>query len=423
MVARTKHSPKTLSAGTNDVLSTGSILVIVPNQPRDHASNALRQLADSLLEQIDQLCSEQCRLIREEVAAYRRGGAVTDDDLFAEGRAHLKFMLETMGSGDPDVAPARQLGTKRAQQGIPLDEVMSAYRVGSRFWWEEISRRVEEGDLPRRSLLLAGSEIWQGQAEYSEEMAVAYRQVVTDQLIQQQHARSALVAGLLEGPLPEGVSAWDAVRILGLPDNGYVAVVAIGGDALDTGMPKVEQALSAVGFPSAWRRESDALVGLVSLSSRSRVGRLQQVLHDNTGHSIGVSPLYEGIPPFGEGLRYARAALLAATGTDRTVMFDQNPYAVAAVSDPETMRRYAATVLGAVNTLDVQDKMLLVDTFRQWIRCGGAFAETAEQLCCHTNTVRYRLRRLKELTGRDVTRPGDVAELWLAVEADTRLNS
>lgn len=413
----------TLSAQTIGAMPSRSNLITVSTNPGDDAATAVQRLADGLLEHIDRLCLEQCRLIRDEVGVYKPGGLVGEDDLFAEGRAHLEFALQTMGSGTPDLEPARQLGRKRAHQGVPLDEVMSAYRVGTRFWWEEFSRRVEEAGLPRQSLLIAGSQIWLRQTEYSDAMAAAYRQVVTDQLIQQQHARSALVAGLLEGSLPSGVSPWDAARMLNLPDTGHLVVVAIGGDALATGMTTIEAALDAVGFPSAWRREADAQVGLVSLSANSRLTRLRNVLQDNTGHSIGVSPLYKGIPPFGEGLKYARAALQAATPTDRIVVFDHNPYAVAAVSDPQTMKRYAATVLQNVNELPDADRAALLDTFRQWIACGGAFAETAEVLCCHSNTVRYRLRRLKELTGRDVARPGDIAELWLAVEADARLRS
>jgi DNA-binding PucR family transcriptional regulator len=35
----------------------------------------------------------------------------------------------------------------------------------------------------------------------------------------------------------------------------------------------------------------------------------------------------------------------------------------------------------------------------------------------HRNTVRYRLRRLEELTGRSLAQPTGVAELHLALEA------
>jgi DNA-binding PucR family transcriptional regulator len=45
----------------------------------------------------------------------------------------------------------------------------------------------------------------------------------------------------------------------------------------------------------------------------------------------------------------------------------------------------------------------------------------AELLCCHPNTVRYRLRRIEKRTGRSLSRPRDLAELCLAFEVHRRL--
>ncbi|MEV0826218.1 helix-turn-helix domain-containing protein [Nonomuraea rubra] len=37
-------------------------------------------------------------------------------------------------------------------------------------------------------------------------------------------------------------------------------------------------------------------------------------------------------------------------------------------------------------------------------------------MLCHRNTVRYRLGRLRDLTGRSVHHPAEAAELLLALE-------
>ena len=44
-------------------------------------------------------------------------------------------------------------------------------------------------------------------------------------------------------------------------------------------------------------------------------------------------------------------------------------------------------------------------------------AEAAGKLHVHRNTVRYRLKRIEELTGRTLTQPTGLAELHLALEA------
>ncbi|WP_372512943.1 helix-turn-helix domain-containing protein [Mycobacterium cookii] len=45
----------------------------------------------------------------------------------------------------------------------------------------------------------------------------------------------------------------------------------------------------------------------------------------------------------------------------------------------------------------------------------------AQRLCCHPNTVPYRLQRIEKRTGLSHSRPRDIAELCLAFEVHRRL--
>ena len=60
----------------------------------------------------------------------------------------------------------------------------------------------------------------------------------------------------------------------------------------------------------------------------------------------------------------------------------------------------------------------LRDTLAAYVRCGGSVARTAEALYVHRNTVRYRLRRVEQLTELDLRRPEDrlLCELVLLAE-------
>ena len=53
-----------------------------------------------------------------------------------------------------------------------------------------------------------------------------------------------------------------------------------------------------------------------------------------------------------------------------------------------------------------------------WLACGGFVDTAAKTLFCHPNTVRYRLNRVAEHTGRSLTDPRAVTELILALQAD-----
>ncbi|CCW15456.1 MULTISPECIES: CdaR family transcriptional regulator [Rhodococcus] len=56
----------------------------------------------------------------------------------------------------------------------------------------------------------------------------------------------------------------------------------------------------------------------------------------------------------------------------------------------------------------------LADTLDAYLDCGGAVETCARQLFVHPNTVRYRLKRITEVTGRDPTNPRDAYVLRIA---------
>jgi PucR family transcriptional regulator, purine catabolism regulatory protein len=58
----------------------------------------------------------------------------------------------------------------------------------------------------------------------------------------------------------------------------------------------------------------------------------------------------------------------------------------------------------------------LAATLRAYADCDLNVARTAQRLTVHPNTVRYRLRRIHEITGRDPRRFGALAELLTALD-------
>jgi DNA-binding PucR family transcriptional regulator len=86
--------------------------------------------------------------------------------------------------------------------------------------------------------------------------------------------------------------------------------------------------------------------------------------------------------------------------------------------DPEQAGELGMRVLDGVFALDEHKRELLLDTFTAWVDVGGSVDRAARAgLFCHANTVRNRLHRLEELTGLTLSRPRELVELVLAVEA------
>ena len=56
----------------------------------------------------------------------------------------------------------------------------------------------------------------------------------------------------------------------------------------------------------------------------------------------------------------------------------------------------------------------LIETLNAYLDCGGAIEACARKLFVHPNTVRYRLKRITDFTGRDPTQPRDAYVLRVA---------
>ena len=93
------------------------------------------------------------RLFRE-IDAYRDGTVVRKDEVSASCEANLTFVFHSLsGHADVDVSPAEHTGTARALVGLPLPAVMTAYRIGFRFMWEETLAAARAAGIPTESIL------------------------------------------------------------------------------------------------------------------------------------------------------------------------------------------------------------------------------------------------------------------------------
>ena len=83
----------------------------------------------------------------------------------------------------------------------------------------------------------------------------------------------------------------------------------------------------------------------------------------------------------------------------------------------ETLQGFKESTVGPVIDYDKEHGTQLLETLRAYMECDRNVQEAAELLHVHKHTVRYRLRRVTELTGLDVTKFEDAAQLYLAVRA------
>jgi hypothetical protein len=89
---------------------------------------------------------------------------------------------------------------------------------------------------------------------------------------------------------------------------------------------------------------------------------------------------------------------------------------LAAVPD-EVRRAFAVRVLEPVLAYDARTGAGLRETLEAFLDCSGSWSRAAQRLHLHVNTVRYRIGRVEELTGRDLGELADRVDVYLALRS------
>ncbi len=389
---------------------------------------ALADLAAWAEARLPRLIDDACAAVVDRIPMYRsETQLVPAAELRRSVERNLRFLVAAINNPEAplDLAAPQETGGRRARQGAPLPEVLQAYRLSFATLWDALVEHARGSRQPATvdALLTASSMIWQVTDEHALALTEAYRAATAELLLAQQRRRSALVEALLTGhPGPEA-GPWEAAALLGLQPDGQLVVVAADTRGFaEESLHGIEGKLAAHGIVSGWRLTPARQLGVVSLQDDQR-DTLLDMLGEAASARTGVSPPYSSLADTPRALHLAQAALVGIPpGHTEVHMFNPSPLAALMVCEPSEGRRLAEEVLGPVLRLSPDDRTTLLDTLNAYLDHEGSAERAAEVLYCHPNTVRYRLRRLQELTGRSLTDPQGVAELATAAYA-LRLSS
>jgi DNA-binding PucR family transcriptional regulator len=83
---------------------------------------------------------------------------------------------------------------------------------------------------------------------------------------------------------------------------------------------------------------------------------------------------------------------------------------------PEARQSFRRLLLGPLIEYDRTHHANLVRTLDAFLRSSGSWQRCAGEMHVHVNTVRYRLERVEQLTGRDLSRFEDRVDFFLALQ-------
>ncbi len=85
------------------------------------------------------------------------------------------------------------------------------------------------------------------------------------------------------------------------------------------------------------------------------------------------------------------------------------------LQDDEALRLFCDSILGPIEAGDGHYGGELMRSLEAFIEENGQWERAARRLYCHRHTLRYRIRRVEELTGRNLGSARDRIEFWLAL--------
>jgi hypothetical protein len=138
--------------------------------------------------------------------------------------------------------------------------------------------------------------------------------------------------------------------------------------------------------------------------------------------SIGVGGRCDRPEEFPRSFQEAMLALdirLASRSPHGVTSFDQ--LGVIRVLDfgagGDKVRRFVREWLGPLLDYDAHNRAQLVRTLAEHLDCGGGYDDTASALVIHRSTLRYRLQRIREISGLDLSDANNRLNLHMATRA------
>lgn len=379
----------------------------------------------------DEIAEEIAAATVSEVAGFAHiNDRMLHSEIRALARLHLGAYLATARSGDGPaasvLAAARERAVLRAREMVPLAALVHSYLIAQRVISAAITREAGTDAPSREAALALIAKTFDYNIAVTTAMADAYVEVVQGDLADLDAARRGLIDALLTSEsdsLP--LLTRRAIKLGFDPDREYVVALAkvdLPDEPPNTSAPRwAAQAIArSSGRPerSAFvvSRERD-LVALLGVSA----GHPPRVVLEQAAATIehthgallraGVGTSFSGLGAFSHSYEEARRALKHATdqrplvfGPNDVLLFDE----LTVSGNEETAR-----LIPEITRRTLSDATVRV-TVEAFFAADLNVATAAKLLSLHPNSLRYRLGRIADTTGRDPRKLTDLVELIAA---------
>jgi hypothetical protein len=343
--------------------------------------------------------------IRAQLPAYR---LVSDRELDWGFRIELDSTLTSARAGhqgvtDEHLAGLTPVGETRARQGIPIEDVLLAWRIGVQIVIDRATEVGPELSISPEEMLRFVQALIAASDRAMAIIASAHRGAELELVKREQERRATVVREALLGTLSPVVVRAHAEACGIDATQEYVAIRA------DAGPEERTQRERQLGFQSAVTPRE----GLGALIDDDLAGFLRRPPAGDLPFAVAVGPPrpVERLP---ESFELASRALttMRAFGIVGVKDLDGLGVLPAIVADRAVgdalVRRYLEPLAGS--------QAEIAASLRALFECDMHIERAAEQLFVHPNTLRYRVGRFEEITGANLRNTQTALEVWWALQ-------
>jgi sugar diacid utilization regulator len=403
--------------------------------------DALHAIADRIAERREPLAHEVvARFQAEAPGADGTPGDSLPEEQFEFTLANIDAFVASL-KGDDLVTDeweqaARETAARRVHQRVSLGFIMTAARIWGEVIWEAVvaGTRIERPS-EREAAIEIASRLMRRVDLLSRVVMNAYLDEVTNRGLLRRDLHDALISG-------RGATEYvqRKARSLHLKLGPNYIVVVLRGVEMHGEFGREEPLASRVALDrivettrSRLRPSAGSLLAgmrngdLVVLYPVAGAGELEEVRQEcidlaqalTTDVSIGLSGFHPGLPALATAYAEARdaAAIGSRLGLRGTAVALNDVLIDHMLEGSSHARRILEDTLQPLSEYDAEHGSELVATLRAYVRTHFNLTRSAEILSVHPNTVVYRLRRIRELGGRDPYDVDDLVILSLALRA------
>lgn len=350
-----------------------------------------------------------------------------DEDVAEMARRNLITLLSWLtgeANEQRSLEEFRNSAVRRFRQGVSVQALLHAYRVWGQVVWDEIARLPVCQAAPSTGFAVAG-EIMRYVNNVSLAVANSYLEesedVIQDRQLAERDALEELISG---SPLSDRVSSY--LSRLRMEPRQQQCVLLLRRRHTAIAEPHtIRDSLTAVrrllpadiyNRPLVGLREEEIVVILpVEEIAGSKIRETaNELAAELDGFTVAVSRVHHGGAGVSAAYREAADTVRVADSQDHQRAYFYTDLMLRTVVERSGLKdAILSETVSRLVEYDSTHRSSLVQTLQTYIAHRFNLTRTAEKLTVRPNTVRYRLKRIRDVSGRDPNQADDLILLAL----------